>query len=149
VLVFVTRDCPIANQYSQEIVRIARDYADKPVTFLLVDVDPDVTDAQARQHADEYKISLPILFDRDHALVARTGAAVTPEAALIAPDGTVAYCGRIDDRFGKLGRQRPEPSKHDLRDAIDDLLAGRPVAAPRGRGDRLPDRRPGPLSYSG
>jgi Redoxin len=131
ILVFVTRDCPIANQYSREITRIARDYADKHVKFFVVDVDPDVTTAQAKEHAKEYEINLPILFDRDHTLVARTGARVTPEAAVIKADGTVAYCGRIDDRFGKLGRQRPEASEHNLRDAIDAVLAGRPVAAER------------------
>ncbi|MDR3632187.1 MAG: redoxin family protein [Isosphaeraceae bacterium] len=131
VLFFVTHDCPIANQYSREIGRIARDFADKHVTFLLVHVDPDLSIPEAKEHAKEYEIKLPILFDRDHALVSRVGAAVTPEAAVIASDGTVLYVGRIDDRFGKLGRQRPEPSQHDLRDAIDAVLAGRPVAAKR------------------
>ena len=131
VLFFVTSDCPVANQYSREIGRIAADYADKHVSFLIVEVDPDLLPSQIREHAREFAIHLPFLVDHDHTLVKRTGAEITPEAAVITADGTVAYCGRIDDRFGKLGRQRPEPSRHDLRDAIDAVLAGRPVTARR------------------
>ncbi|MDG3002501.1 redoxin family protein [Paludisphaera mucosa] len=131
VLFFVAPDCPVANQYAPEIGRIARDYAGRPVSFLLVHVDPDVSSARAAGHAREHAIDLPILLDGDHVLVGRTGATTTPEAAVIAADGAIAYRGRIDDRFGKLGRQRPEPGRRDLRGAIDAVLEGRPVAEPR------------------
>jgi thiol-disulfide isomerase/thioredoxin len=131
VLVFVTPDCPVANQFAPEIGRLARSYEEKGVPFLLVHVDPAVTPEKARDHAREYGLDLPILIDREHALVSRVGPQVTPEAAVIAPGGRVVYCGRIDDRFGKLGRQRPEPNSRDLRDALEDVLAGRPVAHPR------------------
>ncbi len=131
VLVFVTRDCPIANQYSPEISRLARSYADKSVSFLLVHTDPDTTPAGAREHAKEYDLHLPILLDPEHKLVAYTKVVVTPEAVVIKPDGTIAYSGRIDDRFGKLGRQRPEPSQHDLRDAIDAVLTDQPIKVAR------------------
>ncbi|WP_422924182.1 redoxin domain-containing protein [Singulisphaera sp. PoT] len=131
VLVFVTRDCPVANQYTQEIGRIARDYAGKGISFLVVHVDPETSADSAREHAKEYGLDLPILLDPKHDLVAKTGAKVTPEAAIISPEAEVVYCGRIDDRFGKLGRQRPAPSQNDLRDAIDALLAGRTIPNPK------------------
>jgi hypothetical protein len=131
VLVFVTQDCPVANHFAPEIGRLTRDYAGKQVPFLLVHVDPDLTLEAAREHAREYKLDLPILLDREHALVRRAGAKVTPEAAIIRPDGSVAYCGRIDDRFGRLGRQRPEPTRRDLRAALDAVLAGKPVPEAR------------------
>jgi hypothetical protein len=131
VLVFVTQDCPISNHFAPEIGRIAREYAAKSVPFLLVHVDPDLTPDAARQHAREYALRLPVLLDPEHLLVRRAGAKVTPEAAVVRPDGSVAYCGRIDDRFGKLGRQRPEPTTRDLRTALDAVLAGKPVSQPR------------------
>ena len=131
VLLFTTRDCPVANGYSQEIGRVARDYAARPVAFLLVHVDPDVTIADAREHAREYALDLPIFRDLDHTLVRATGVKVTPEAAVIRADGSIAYTGRIDDRYTKLGRQRPQPTRHDLRDALDAVLAGQAVGSPR------------------
>jgi hypothetical protein len=132
VLIFVTHDCPVSNQYSREINRIARDYRGQSVSAYLVHVEPDLTPEDAKAHASEYGLDdLTILIDRKHALVQKTGAKITPEAAVIAPDGTIAYCGRIDDRFTKLGRQRPEPAARDLRDALDAVLKGEPIAHPR------------------
>jgi hypothetical protein len=41
------------------------------------------------------------------------------------------YLGRIDDRFPDLGVRREEPTTHELRDALDAVLAGKPVETPR------------------
>lgn len=138
VLYFVADGCPVANQFAPEMTRIARDYADKGVEFLLVQVDPDVSSSQAASSAKELSLDMPIVLDGKQDLVARTGVKTSPEAAVVASDGSVVYCGRIDDRFGKLGRQKPEPSRHDLREALDAVLAGRTVAEARVEGVGCP-----------
>jgi thiol-disulfide isomerase/thioredoxin len=125
VLVFASQDCPIANYYAPELERLAHDYAGKPVKFHLIEVDPEATRESAKAHAVEYKIDLPVVLDPKHVLAHRAGAKVSPEAAVVTADGKVVYCGRIDDRFAKLGRQRPEPTKRDLRAALDAVLDGR------------------------
>jgi hypothetical protein len=38
------------------------------------------------------------------------------------------YRGRIDDRYVDLGRERPQPTSHDLESALIALIAGKPVA---------------------
>jgi hypothetical protein len=54
---------------------------------------------------------------------------VTPEAAVWqAGAAEPAYRGRIDDRAVELGKLRAEASVHELRDAVDAVLAGRPPA---------------------
>ena len=131
VLYFVVDGCPVANQFAPEMSRIARDYADKGVAFLLVQVDPDVSSAQAAASSKELSLDLPIVLDGKQDLVARTGAKISPEAAVVAADGSIAYCGRIDDRFGKLGRQRPEPATRDLLAALDAVLKGESIAHSR------------------
>jgi hypothetical protein len=40
------------------------------------------------------------------------------------------YRGRIDNRVADFGSTRPEATVHDLKDALDAVLAGRPVAVP-------------------
>jgi hypothetical protein len=60
-----------------------------------------------------------------------TGAATIPEAAVLAPDGTLLYLGRIDNRVEDFNIRRPEPTKFDLREALDALLSGKPVPHPR------------------
>ncbi len=128
--IFIIHDCPIANGFAPEINRIVADYAGKPVAFYLVYVERDLAPEAARQHAKEFGFTATALLDPAHALVKRAGATVTPEAAVLATDGAVLYRGRIDDRFADYGKRRAAPTTRDLRDALDAVLAGKPVATP-------------------
>jgi hypothetical protein len=58
------------------------------------------------------------------------GAAVTPTAVVVKPDESIAYRGRIDNFYAGLGRPRRIVTQHDLREALDSVLAGKPVANP-------------------
>ena len=131
VLIFVLPDCPIANTYAPEIQALDRDYGPRGVRFFLVHVDPDVTRARARRHAEEYGHRPTILLDPSQTLVAATGATISPEAAVLDADGRLIYRGRIDNRYGDLGRKRPRATRHELRDALDALLTDRPVKTAR------------------
>jgi hypothetical protein len=128
VLFFLLPDCPISNAYAPEIERIGADYRAKQVTSFVVHADPDVTAAAARKHAKEYGLSAPVLLDPTHVLVGRTGVSKAPEVAVLDPAGKVVYRGRIDDWYVDYGKRRGEPSRRDLREALDALLAGKPVA---------------------
>ena len=128
---FVSQDCPVSNFYSQEIRRICEDYGDKGLRCSLVYIDPTLTDSAARKHAAEYTHgSYPKLVDRRHQLVAATGVTVTPEVVLVRPDASIAYKGRIDNFYVALGKKRRIVTEHDLRDALDAVVAGKPVAKP-------------------
>ena len=130
-LFFLTNDCPVSNYYSHEIRRICEDYATRGVGCALVYTDPTMTDEQARQHSREYGHgAYPKIVDRTHALVKATGAAINPTAVVIRPDESIAYRGRIDNSFAAIGKQRRVVTEHDLRDALDAVIAGKPVAKP-------------------
>jgi hypothetical protein len=131
VLIFVTQDCPISNGYAPEIQALVKDFHNQPVRFFLVQVDPDLTVDAARKHARDYGLTLPVVLDRTHELVKAAGVTVTPEAAVLTEGGQVAYRGRIDDRYPGLGKKRNAPTRRDLREALADVLAGRPVAVAR------------------
>jgi hypothetical protein len=68
--------------------------------------------------------------DSHQVLARQAGALGTPEAVILSPDGKVLYRGRIDDRFASFGKTRLHVDQHDLRDALDEVLAGEPVAHP-------------------
>lgn len=130
-LFFITNDCPVSNYYSHEIRRICDDYAQRGVGCTLVYTDPAMTDEQAREHAKEYGHgAYPKIVDRAHALVKATGAAINPTAVVVKPDGSIAYRGRIDNFYAAIGRPRRVVTQHDLRDALDAVVAGKPVAEP-------------------
>ncbi len=125
VLLFVMRDCPISNAFAPEIECIRAEYEPRGVAFDLVYADPDETPERARAHAADYGHGSRVLLDPEHVLVRHAGATKTPEAALFSPAGVLLYRGRIDDRFADYGKQRPAPTKRDLRAALDAILAGR------------------------
>lgn len=130
VLFFILQDCPIANRYAPEINRIVAAYTPKRIAFYVVYVDPALKPKEARKHAKDYGYRCPALLDPAHRLAKKIGATISPEAVVIGPDGKRMYCGRIDDLYIDLGRQRYEATQHDLREALDAILSGRSVPNP-------------------
>jgi hypothetical protein len=142
VLFFVTHDCPVSNYYSHEIRRICEAYGKHGVSCSLVYVDPTLTDEKARDHAKEYGHGdYAKIVDRKHELVKATGADVTPTAVIVRPDASIAYRGRIDNFYADFGKPRRMVTEHDLRDALDEVIAGKPVAKPESKpvGCYIPD----------
>lgn len=129
VFIFISTDCPISNRYVPEIRRLQTKYAPKKIFFALIHADPTVSGEAVRKHAEEFQLSGEVLRDPDHLLVKRCRARVTPEAAIVTPDGQLVYHGRIDDRYMELGKARPEAQTHDLENALEAVLAGKAVAA--------------------
>ena len=98
--------------------------------FFLVQVDEDLSRRAAAEHAREYGYTCPVVLDGGRALVRRAGARMVPEAAVFGPDGARKYLGRIDDLYADLGKRRARATSLDLRDALDAVLADRPVPRP-------------------
>ncbi len=131
VLIFIANDCPISNSYAPAINRLYTEFAPKGVTFYLVGTDTAASADAARQHAKAYALRPPVLLDRGRALTKYVGATVTPEAFVFVPGGTLAYRGRIDNRYLDFGKVRPAATVFDLQAALTRILAGQPVAATR------------------
>jgi hypothetical protein len=131
VLFFITNECPISNSFAPEIARICSDYKSKGINCSLVYVDPALSDDQARKHAEEYRHGdYPRMVDRKHELVKATGVTITPEVAVINHAGNVVYRGRIDDSYAVLGQPRRPVREADLRNALNAVVDGQPVAKP-------------------
>lgn len=128
VLFFVMHECPVANGYAPEIARIMSEYSGKGLRSFVVYVENDLTPAKAREHARDYGFKLGAVLDPQHLLVKLAGATMSPEAAVLSPKGEVLYRGRIDDRVTDFGKRRVEPTRRDLRLALDAILAGRSVS---------------------
>jgi len=130
-LVFVTTECPISNRYAPEVRRLYTRFAQLGVKFFLVY--PSKLDSvdEIREHLTQHEYSMPALRDPGGALVVAAKVQRTPEAAVFAPNRTLLYSGRIDDRFVDFGRERLSPSSHDLEDALSAALAGRAVVSAR------------------
>jgi peroxiredoxin len=130
LLFFVTTDCPIGNSYVPEMNRIHEAYAPRGVRIYAVQSDVTIPDAQVASYARDFHYGFPLLLDPRQALVKLANAAITPQAAVLSPEGKVLYLGRIDNRVADFGKQRYQATEQDLREALDAVLAGRPVGRP-------------------
>lgn len=130
VLVFLYTDCPIANKMAPELARLEAAYHPKGMRFFRVYAGKDLDESDLRAHGEAYGLKFPAVIDEDLALVKLTGATVTPEAVVFDATGARRYRGRINDRFVELGVARRQATRHDLRDALDAVIAGRAVAHP-------------------
>lgn len=127
VIFFTTTDCPLSNGYVPEMNRIRKDYSERGVAFYAVQTDTTIAEAEVRRHARDFAFSFPVLLDPQQFLVRLAGATATPEAAVLSNSGKVLYLGRIDNRVEDFDKRRSVVTELDLRDALDAVLAGKPV----------------------
>jgi len=129
VLAFLGAECPLARLYGDRLASLQQDYAAKGVQFLGIDSNRQDAITEIAAYARAHKIGFPILKDLNNQQADMLGAVRTPEVFVLDESRVVRYHGRIDDQYG-IGYVRKSPSERYLQSAIDDLLAGKPIATP-------------------
>ena len=130
VIAFLGTDCPLASLYAPKLAELARAYEKKGVAFFSVDSNQQDAPSDLSRFAREHDLPFPLLKDVGNELADRLGVERTPEVFVLDASRVVRYRGRVDDQFG-FGVHRPAPTRRELAAALEDLLAGRPVATPR------------------
>lgn len=126
VLVFLRRDCPVSSRYAPIIQKISSEHEDD-VRFWLVFPDKTETSKTIQKYLQDYGYRLLGLRDPEHVLVKLAQAETTPEIAVFDHSRHLVYHGRIDNWYVEFGRPRPAPTTHELNDAIEAALFGKPV----------------------
>ena len=127
VLVFLRRDCPVSGRYAPVIQQISRQYQGK-ADFWLVYPGKHESAEEIRKSVTQFGYRLPVVRDPEFSLAHVSQVQITPEVAVFDREHHLIYDGRIDDQYIDVNRARPTPTTHELRDALDAVLAGRPVA---------------------
>ena len=124
VVTFIATQCPVSNSYNQRMIDLYKDYASKNVKFIFVNANRSEPASEVREHAKRVGFSFPVYKDPDNVVADRFDAQVTPESYVIDSAGILRYHGSIDDEMNvaRVHVQR-------LRQALDALLAGKPVQA--------------------
>ena len=137
VIVFTCDHCPIAGMYEHRIKQLTSGYKDKGVDVVaIMGNDPKAIHLSELGHTDlsdsfpEMKLraayrhfNYPYLYDGDTQAVAlKYGPTATPHAFIFDEQRILRYQGRIDNN-----PREALVMKHEARDAIDALLAGKPV----------------------
>src|SRR5437870_1124644 len=122
VLIFIATKCPVSNAYNDRMEKLAEDYKAKGVNVIGINSNNTEPSAEVKSHAAEKGLKFTILKDDGNKIADRLGATRTPEAYVIDTSGKLAYHGRIDN-----SQRLDGVTSNDLRDALDALLAGKPI----------------------
>ena len=131
VLFFISSDCPISNSYAPTIQKMCAGYENQGVRCTLLYEDIGVDRRSVAKHLEEFAYrGIPAAIDADRKIATYAKATVTPEAVVVDRNGEIRYRGRIDTFYAALGKPRRQVTQHDLADALNAVLTGRPVLHP-------------------
>ncbi len=131
VWLFLDPECPICQSYTLTLRKMHEEYADQGVKFQGVYTSPVIRKREIKNFHEKYKIPFPGEIDKGYSLANRWDTTVTPEVVMTSPIGQILYQGAIDNWYYALGKNRPEPTEHYLKDALDAFLAGKTIEKKR------------------
>jgi hypothetical protein len=124
VVVWTCNHCPYALAWHDRIVAVARDYADRGVSFLAVNSNdanryPADSPEAMRERVEHERWPFPYLWDETQEAARAWGAQVTPHLFVLDRDLRLAYEGAPD-----ADHRDPSQNAAWLRAALDAVLAG-------------------------
>ena len=123
VIIFIATKCPVSNAYNDRMQKLAEDYKAKGINVIGINSNSTEPASEVKAHATEKGLKFTILKDEGNKIADRLGPNHTPEAYVLDASGKLVYHGRIDNA------QNPSNlSSNDLRDALDELLAGKTIS---------------------
>src|SRR5256886_747691 len=122
VVIFIATRCPVSNAYNERMQKLADDYRAKGINVIGINSNNIEPAAEVKSHAAEKHLTFAILKDDGNKIADRLGATRTPEAYVINAGGKLVYHGRIDN-----SQNTANITANDLREALNELLAGKPV----------------------
>src|SRR5688500_14465985 len=123
ILIFVAVQCPVSNAYNERMEKLAQDYKARGINVIGINSNVAESAEDVKAHALNNRLSFPVLKDTGNKIADRLGASVTPEAYFLDAGNKLVYRGRIDN-----AKDASQVNSHELRDALDATLAGKPVA---------------------
>ncbi|TWT36825.1 thiol-disulfide oxidoreductase [Posidoniimonas corsicana] len=130
VVAFLGTECPLAKLYAPRLQRLADEFGPRGVAFLAVDSNSQDSLAEIASFVRRHGVEYPVLKDQANRAADLLGATRTPEVFVLDRSRAVRYQGRVDDQY-VVGVKRDEPTREDLREALEELLAGQPVSRPQ------------------
>jgi len=129
LVMFICRHCPYVVHVEQELAKIGRDYLDTALGMLAISSNdpvnyPEDAPPRLKEMAKRLGFTFPFCFDETQDVAKAYRAACTPDFYLFDRERRLVYRGQLDD--SRPGNNKPVTG-HDLRAAIETVLAGKPV----------------------
>ena len=129
LVMFICRHCPYVVHVKDELARLGRDYAGKPLGIVAISANdaagyPDDAPEKLKAMAQELGFTFPFCYDETQETAKAYTAACTPDFFLFGSDRRLVYRGQLDE--SRPGNGKPLTGK-DLRAAINAVLSGQPI----------------------
>ena len=121
VMIFVSSECHCLAAHTARLNELAAQYTPRSVQFVAVDSEVGTTAGIAAAEARKYALSFPLVIDSGAQLANTFDALYATYTVIVDTGGNVHYRGGLDsDRM-----QLHDDAKYYVRNALEDLLAGR------------------------
>ena len=129
LVMFICRHCPYVKHVEQEFAKIGKDYQEKKLGIIGISSNdpathPDDAPHRLKEMAKQLDFRFPFCFDETQEVAKAYKAACTPDFYVFDAQRRLVYRGQLDD--SRPGNNKPVTGR-DLRAAIDNVLAGKPV----------------------
>jgi peroxiredoxin len=126
VVVFSCNHCPAAIGSEDRIIQLYKDYKPRGVEMAVINSNedknhPDDSFEKMKVRAGEKGFPFPYLRDQTQEAATAYGALRTPHFYVFDAERRLRYTGRMDNNPYKAAKA----NQHDLRNALDALLAGK------------------------
>ncbi len=129
VVAFLGTECPLVKLYGPRLQEMAQELDKQGVGFIGINANSQDSITEIAAYARRHDVKFPMLKDLGNQVADQMGAVRTPEVFVLDEDRVIRYWGRIDDQYG-VGYVRKAPEQHDLKNAIEELLAGKKISTP-------------------
>jgi peroxiredoxin len=128
LVIFSCNHCPFVKSWEGRIAAIGNEYLDKGIGVIVINANDPAAFAEDRfeemqRRAKTLGFRFPYVVDATSEVARAFGATKTPEVFLFDAAGRLVYHGAVDDNKSGTDIEKPY-----LRDALEALLAGKPVA---------------------
>ena len=120
VVMFISTQCPVSNDYNERIVALHNDYKDQGVQFIGINSNKNESVEEIGEHNKTNKFSFFVLKDPKNEIADSFGARRTPEIYLLDEKRILRYRGAIDN-------SKEDPETHYLRETLDLVVAGKEI----------------------
>lgn len=126
IIIFMCNHCPYVQAVIQRFIKLQQEYYDKGVRSLAINSNddngyPEDSFEKMKIYFDEWKMNFPYLRDESQETAKQYDAICTPDIYVYNQKRILKYRGRLDDNW----KDESMVTSRDLKNAIDDLLAGK------------------------
>jgi len=124
VVMFISTECPVSNDYNERIIALYHDYKDQSVQFIGINSNRNESVEEIVEHNKTNKFDFVVLKDLRNEIADNFGTRRTPEVYLLDEKRILRYRGAIDN-------SHKNPETHYLRETLELVVAGKEISEER------------------